>query len=81
VDVTPNDTDWFWQTMDEKFEPQPFASDEVNLRAALDLVLPLYRDRLLTELADELGPYTGGTYEWDDYAADWLRSKVGGDSG
>jgi hypothetical protein len=51
-----------------------------DARAALTAVLPLYRDRLLTELADEIDPRLAPDDAPDeaDWFVAWLRSKVGG---
>jgi hypothetical protein len=55
--------------------------DVTRAHSILAAVLPLYRDRLLTELADEME--FGGDAWWSTAigCADWLRSKVGGSSG
>ena len=55
-------TDWLVRT--------PYA------RAVLAAVLPLYRDRLLTELADEAAVRERESFICDS-GARWLRSKVG----
>jgi hypothetical protein len=52
---------------------------DTALEVALAAVLPLYRDRLLTELADETRTFPRTTLTVT--VENWLRSKVGGDSG